>query len=175
MANSVHLRSVIRLDVVCARVSVSQQFSLLFLHNDQGDSERAETLSRFHAIVGYWNHSPAKSSALEVVGDGVEKVEPKKSGLLVTTDACLPSAALGEPSLGARVLIHFDLPTKKEAYLMRLAACLGSAPPVVGHTAIFGGIAGNGIVISVVVGGEVGLLRSIEEGYGVVIALVGIQ
>ncbi|KAG0581619.1 hypothetical protein KC19_4G266300 [Ceratodon purpureus] len=156
------------LDAVCARVSASQQFSLLFLHSDQGDSERAETLSRFHAIVGDWNHSPAKSSVLEVEGDGVEKVEPKKSGLLVTTDACLPSATLGEPSLGARVLIHFDLPTKKEAYLRRLAACLTSAPPVVGHTAIFGGIAG-GIVISVVVGGEVGLLRSIEEGCGVVI------
>ena len=82
-------------------------------HNDQGDLERAETLSRFHAIVGYWNHSPAKSSVLEVVGDGVEKVESKKSGLLVTADACLSSAALGEPSLGSRVLVHFDLRTKK--------------------------------------------------------------
>ena len=82
-------------------------------HSDQGDLERAETLSSFHAIVGDWNHSPSKTSALKLEGDGDEKVEPKKSGLLVTTDACLPSAALGEPSLGARVLIHYDLPTKK--------------------------------------------------------------
>jgi hypothetical protein len=34
----------------------------------------------------------------------------------MTTDACLPSAALGEAPLGARVLIHYDLPAKKVNY-----------------------------------------------------------
>lgn len=156
------------LDAVCARVSASQQFSLLFLHSDQGDAERAEALSKFHAIVVDWNHRVCETNVLKSeAGNGEEKAKPKKSGLLVTTDACLPAAALGEPSLGARVLIHYDLPTKKESYLRRMAACLASAPTVVGTTN-FGGIAG-GIVISVVVGGEVGLLRSIEEGCSVVI------
>lgn len=83
-------------------------------HSDQGDVERAEALSNFHAIVGDWNHSACKTSVPKAeAGNGDEKAEPKKSGLLVTTDACLPASALGEPSLGARVLIHYDLPTKK--------------------------------------------------------------
>lgn len=150
------------LDAVCARISAAQQFSLLFLHSDQGDSERAVVLSNFHAIVRDWNHGIVKSSVSKLEGDDDEKVEAKKPGILVTTDACLPSATLGEPSLGARVLIHYDLPAKKEAYVRRMSACLANAPIVVGAPNS-GGIAG-GIVISVVVGGEVGLLRSIEEG-----------
>uniref|UniRef100_A0A7I4AFA7 Helicase C-terminal domain-containing protein n=1 Tax=Physcomitrium patens TaxID=3218 RepID=A0A7I4AFA7_PHYPA len=101
------------LDAVCARISAAQQFSLLFLHSDQGDSERAVVLSNFHAIVRDWNHGIVKSSVSKLEGDDDEKVEAKKPGILVTTDACLPSATLGEPSLGARVLIHYDLPAKK--------------------------------------------------------------
>lgn len=92
---------------------VLTMYTLREQHSDQGDSERAENLSRFHTIVGDWNHSPSKNSVVKLEDVGDEKVKPKKSGLLVTTDACLPSAALGEPSLGARVLIQFDLPTKK--------------------------------------------------------------
>jgi hypothetical protein len=64
----------------------------------------------------------------------VDDRQQRQSGLLMTTDACLPSAALGEAPLGARVLIHYDLPAKKEAYMRRMAACLAAAP-VMGMTA----------------------------------------
>lgn len=36
-----------------------------------------------------------------------------KSHMVVVTDACLPFLASGESSISARVLINYELPTKK--------------------------------------------------------------
>jgi translation initiation factor 4A len=46
--------------------------------------------------------------------DGVELQHAnRKPCMVVATDACLPSSALGEASLTARLLINYELPTKK--------------------------------------------------------------
>ncbi|XP_052310330.1 uncharacterized protein LOC7462614 isoform X2 [Populus trichocarpa] len=76
-----------------------------------------------------------------------------KSHMIVVTDACLPLLALGEAPVSARVLINYELPSK-ETYLRRMATCL----------------AADGIVINVVVGGEVITLKNIEESSSLVIA-----
>lgn len=54
----------------------------------------------------------------------------------------------------ARVLINYELPTKKEAYFRRMSTCL----------------AADGIVINMVVGGEVATLKALEETSGLLIA-----
>nr|CAB3499777.1 unnamed protein product [Digitaria exilis] len=75
---------------------------------------------------------------------------------LVATDACLPQAAMAEAPLLARVLMNYQLPTKKEAYLRRMSTCL----------------AADEIVINMVVGGEVATLKALEENSGLLIAEV---
>ena len=82
-------------------------------HSDQGDTERAEALNNFHTVATAWSQRSSKSSAPKSETTVDENTPLKKSGLLVMTDACLPTTALGEASLGARVLIHYDLPAKK--------------------------------------------------------------
>jgi translation initiation factor 4A len=82
-------------------------------HSDQGDTERAEALNNFHTVATAWSQRSSKSSAPKSETTADENTPLKKSGLLVITDACLPTTALGEASLGARVLIHYDLPAKK--------------------------------------------------------------
>ena len=44
---------------------------------------------------------------------------------VVTTDACLPSAANGEASLGFPLLVNYDVPMTKEAYARRARVALG--------------------------------------------------
>ncbi|KFK30325.1 hypothetical protein AALP_AA7G247200 [Arabis alpina] len=74
--------------------------------------------------------------------------------MLYITDVCLPLISSGESSLSARVLINYELPTKKETYTRRITTCLAS----------------GGIVINMVVGGEVTTLKSLEESSGIIIA-----
>ncbi|KAH8931779.1 hypothetical protein BDL97_19G038900 [Sphagnum fallax] len=180
------------LDAVWSTVSASQEFSLSVLHSDQAQSERIAALDNFRQVVADWTHGSCEGNALPSGSNCVDDRQQQQSGLLMTTDACLPSAALGEAPLGARVLIHYDLPAKKEAYMRRMAACLAAAP-VMGTTAgratvgtstmsqpglssgsgtnggaHIGGVWG-GIVINVVVGAEVATLCKLEEGCGVVI------
>ncbi|MCO5586552.1 hypothetical protein L7F22_040493 [Adiantum nelumboides] len=145
------------LDAVCSQFSSSQHMSLSCLHSDLSEAERFSILERFQKAVAEWNRS------LEAENTDLETQEAH-SHLLVVTDACLPSQALAESPLSARLLINYDLPLKKEAYQRRLAACLGY--PTVGSL---------GIVISMLVGGEVALLRNIEEGCGIVIEEMPIQ
>ncbi|XP_057493951.1 uncharacterized protein LOC130779354 isoform X2 [Actinidia eriantha] len=75
-------------------------------------------------------------------GDNSEiEKEEQKSHLIVISDACLP-------------IINYELPAKKETYMRRMATCL----------------AADGIVINMVVGGEVVTLKSIEESSSLTIA-----
>nr|XP_028952729.1 ATP-dependent RNA helicase FAL1-like [Malus domestica] len=69
-------------------------------------------------------------------------------------NACLPLLPSGESPIAARVLINYELPTKKETYTSRMTTCL----------------AADGIVINMVVGGEVVTLKSLEESSNLVIA-----
>ncbi|KAJ7530192.1 hypothetical protein O6H91_15G084300 [Diphasiastrum complanatum] len=175
------------LDAVYATVSACQQFSLNFLHSDIGEKARATTCDEFRHAIAEWN---------EILEDGRmpahEGQSRKPSHLLVITDACLPSQAVGEQCLSARVLINYDLPSKKEVYLRRIAAILsspvtvGSSPQMLGRvsgagltghsspafstvTSGGGNHGSGGILINIIVGGEVGILKNIEEGCGIVI------
>ncbi|KAK1557330.1 hypothetical protein Q3G72_022641 [Acer saccharum] len=74
--------------------------------------------------------------------------------MIVVTDACLPVLASRESPISARVLINYVLPMKKETYMRRIATCL----------------AADGVVINMVIGGEVVTLKSIEESSNLVIA-----
>lgn len=143
------------LDMVCSHFSSSQRMSVSCLHSDLSEGERASILEQFQKDVAAWN------LLSEDVG---VKPEEAQSHLLVATDACLPSQALAEAPLFARLLINYDLPVKKETYQRRLGACFGHST------------AGSpGIVINMLVGGEVALLRSIEEGLGIIIEEMPIQ
>lgn len=149
------------LDAVCSHFSSSQHMSVSCLHSDLSEAERFSVLEQFQKAVADWNECLEEIVERNVNMDTQEA----HSHLLVVTDACLPSQALAEAPLFARILINYDLPTKKEAYQRRLAACLGH--PAVGWS--------GGIVISMLVGGEVALLRNIEEGCGIVIEEMPIQ
>lgn len=145
------------LDMVCSHFSSSQHMSVSCLHSDLSEGERSSILEQFQKAVSDWNGS--------LEDGGVDKeTQEAHSHLLVVTDACLPSQALAESPLFARLLINYDLPAKKEAYQRRVAACFGH--PTAGS---------QGIVISMLVGGEVSLLRNIEEGCGIIIEEMPIQ
>lgn len=139
------------LDAVCAAVANLPFVSLSPLYSDQAEAERASVLEKARRAA-------IQRIQIEDTADIAESPKPEtvvsKLSITVVTDACLPSAAMGEAPLMARVLINYELPTKKEAYLRRISACL----------------AADGIVINMVVGGEVALLKSLEETSGFVIA-----
>nr|XP_016501502.1 PREDICTED: eukaryotic initiation factor 4A-I-like isoform X2 [Nicotiana tabacum] len=117
---------------------------------DLAEVERARVLSRFRQATMRWN----KQATTEHGDAGETEKEEEKSNLIVVTDACLPLVNSGESPVNARVLINYELPTKKETYTRRMATCL----------------AADGIVINMVVGGEVVTLKSIEENSGLLIA-----
>ncbi|KAF2283712.1 hypothetical protein GH714_014398 [Hevea brasiliensis] len=96
-----------------------------------------------------WNQNVTVQS-----GDEEIEKDEDKSHMIVVTDACLPLLASGESPFSARILINYELPMKKETYARRIASCL----------------AADGIVINMVVGGEVVTLKSVEESSSLVIA-----
>jgi translation initiation factor 4A len=110
-------------------------------------------IEKFRQATINWNQQ-----LNSVVEEGLEESEngkeEKTSHLVVVTDVCLPLLSSGESSLSARVLINYELPTKKETYTRRITTCLAS----------------GGIVINMVVGGEVTTLKSLEESSGILIA-----
>ncbi|KAJ0233456.1 hypothetical protein HA466_0281070 [Hirschfeldia incana] len=142
------------LDAVCSSLSTLPYISFAALYSDLGERERTMVLEKFRQATVNWNHQ--LNSA--VVEEGLEESETgedeKKSNLVVVTDVCLPMLSSGESSLSSRVLINYELPTKKETYTRRLSSCLAS----------------GGIVINMVVGGEVTTLKSLEESSGIIIA-----
>ncbi|OAY66674.1 Eukaryotic initiation factor 4A [Ananas comosus] len=136
------------LDAVCSAVSNLSFISLSPLYSDQAEAERASILERFRQASTRWIQT--HNADPEVESGSVDS----KSCMIVVTDACLPLAASGESPLMARVLINYELPTKKETYFRRMSTCL----------------AADGIVINMVVGGEVVTLKGLEESSGLVIA-----
>ncbi|KAK6924064.1 hypothetical protein RJ641_010264, partial [Dillenia turbinata] len=143
------------LDALCSAVSSLSHISLSSVHSDLAEAQRAQILEKFRHATSRWNHQ----ATVESENDGDAGKEENKSHMIVVTDACLPLLASGESPISARVLINYELPTKKEVYLRRMATCL----------------AADGIVINMVVGGEVATLRSIEESISLVIAEMPIE
>lgn len=77
-------------------------------YSDLAEAERAQIFATFRQAVMRWNRQPM-SQPLDA-GNG-EKEE--KSHMIVVTDACLPLVNSGELPFNARVLINYELPTKK--------------------------------------------------------------
>uniref|UniRef100_A0A2N9H906 Helicase C-terminal domain-containing protein n=1 Tax=Fagus sylvatica TaxID=28930 RepID=A0A2N9H906_FAGSY len=119
-------------------------------YSDLAEAERALVLEKFRQATMNWNQN-----VITQPGDDSEiGKDEQKSHMVVVTDACLPFLASGESPIFARVLINYELPTKKETYMRRMATCL----------------AADGIIINMVVGGEVVTLKNIEESSSLVIA-----
>ncbi|KAF8723352.1 hypothetical protein HU200_021876 [Digitaria exilis] len=139
------------LDAVCAAIANLPFVSMSPLYSDQDEAERASILEKFRQETILWNQT-TKATAI------AESSKPESMGtkltIIVATDACLPLAAMAEAPLLARVLLNYELPAKKEAYLRRMSTCL----------------AADGIVINMVVGGEVATLKALEENSGLLIA-----
>ncbi|KAM2437160.1 hypothetical protein EV1_014232 [Malus domestica] len=119
-------------------------------YTDLAEADRSLILEHFRQATMRWNPEVSAQSAV----DNKSVKDEQKSHMLVATDACLPLLPSGEPPIAARVLINYELPTKKETYTSRMTTCL----------------AADGIVINMVVGGEVVTLKSLEESSNLVIA-----
>lgn len=138
------------LDAVCSAINNLPNIYLASLYSDLAENERALILEKFRQGTSDWNLSITAHP-----GDNSENGnQDLKSSMIVVTDACLPLVASGESPISARLLINYELPTKKETYLRRMSTCLAS----------------DGIVINMVVGGEVVTLKNLEESSGLVIA-----
>ncbi|WCJ31124.1 hypothetical protein M5689_012636 [Euphorbia peplus] len=138
------------LDAVCSALSNLPYISFHSLYSDLAEPERTLVLEKFRQATTRWNQNVNGQSG----DDGEIGKAEDKSHMIVVTDACLPLLASGESSVSARVLINYELPMKKEIYARRMASCL----------------AADGIVINMVVGGEVVTLKSVEESSSLVIA-----
>ncbi|XP_071724987.1 uncharacterized protein [Rutidosis leptorrhynchoides] len=137
------------LDSVCSAVSNLPNISLASLYSDLADAERSLVFDNFRQATMRWN----QKAPVHLGEDGEVVQEGQKAQMIVVTDTCLPVLSCGEPSISARILINYELPLKKETYMRRMATCL--AP--------------DGIVINMVVGGEVVTLKTVEESSGLVI------
>ncbi|KAB1214721.1 Eukaryotic initiation factor 4A [Morella rubra] len=138
------------LDAVCSTVSNLPYISFVPLYSDLAESERAIVLEKFRQATTNWSQNVSVQS-----GDDSESgKDEQKSHMVIVTDVCLPHLSSGESPISARVLINYELPTKKETYMRRTASCL----------------AADGIVINMVVGGEVVILKHIEDSSSLVIA-----
>ncbi|XP_027910966.1 ATP-dependent RNA helicase eIF4A [Vigna unguiculata] len=135
------------LDSLCSSLSTLPFVSSSALYSDLAEDERAFLLEKFQQVTARWNQSNQGGAPSE---DEIGKDE--KSHMIIVTDSCLPLLSSGELPLNAHLLINYELPAKKETYARRLAACLTS----------------DGIVINMVVGGEVVTLKSIEESSNIV-------
>ncbi|KAL6642992.1 hypothetical protein ACP70R_021173 [Stipagrostis hirtigluma subsp. patula] len=131
------------LDAVCAAVANLPFVSLSPLYSDQAEAERASVLDKFRQATAQWNHA---TKATNITESSKPESTCSKLSIIVATDACLPLSAMAEAPLMARVLMNYELPAKKEAYLR------------------------HGIVINMVVGGEVATLKALEESSGLLIA-----
>lgn len=100
------------LELMFPQISVISDIACMVVihiqYSDLAEAERALILESFRqATIRYQN----------VIAQSVEDTEIRKgedkSHMVVVTDTCLPFLASGESSISARVLINYELPTKK--------------------------------------------------------------
>ncbi|XP_027361037.1 ATP-dependent RNA helicase eIF4A [Abrus precatorius] len=137
------------LDSLCSSLSALPFISSNALYSDLAEDERAFILEKFRHVTARWNQ----------INHEDEARKDERSHMIIVTDACLPHLASGELPLNAHLLINYELPAKKETYGRRLATCLTP----------------DGIVINMVVGGEVVTLKSIEESSNIVMQEMPMQ
>ncbi|XP_057449514.1 ATP-dependent RNA helicase eIF4A [Lotus japonicus] len=145
------------LDSLFSSLSALPFISSSALYSDLAEGERASILDKFRQVTAKWNQINHAGAGNEDDDDEAGKVD--RSHMIIVTDACLPFLASGEPPLNGHLLINYELPAKKETYGRRLAACLTA----------------DGIVINMVVGGEVVTLKSIEESTGILMPEMPMQ
>lgn len=81
----------------------------IYQHSDLAETERTLILEEFRHTAMKWNQKVTEQS-----GDEIETGKDEhKSHMIVVTDACLPLLSSGESAISARVLINYELPTKK--------------------------------------------------------------
>ena len=77
-------------------------------YSDLAEVEHASILERFRQSTSEWSQNINLPEDCGEPGNA-----DHKSSMIVVTDACLPSIILGEGPISARVLINYELPTKK--------------------------------------------------------------
>jgi translation initiation factor 4A len=89
-------------NIACILFSICQ-------YSDLAEAERALVFEKFRQATMNWNQNVSAQS-----GDDSEiGKDEQKSHMIVVTDVCLPLVASGELPISARVLINYELPTKK--------------------------------------------------------------
>lgn len=78
-------------------------------YSDLTEAERALIFDKYRQATMKWNQYTTVQSR----DDAETGNEEQKSHLIIVTDACLPLLSSGETPIGARVLINYELPTKK--------------------------------------------------------------
>ena len=118
------------------------------LHADQDVDERKGVLVA--CARSTWRAGSDDDDA----GDGDEDIDGEREPsdavrcvCMVTTDACLPSAASGEASLGFPLLVNYDVPKTKEAYARRARVALGGGKGGAGRGGI---VRAPGVVVTLV-------------------------
>lgn len=134
------------LDAVYSALTSLSHISIFALYSDLGEAERMHIFAEFRQAMMRWNR--------QTVVDEGERKDEDKCHIIVVTDVCLPLVNSGELPFNARVLINYELPTKKETYMRRMAT----------------GLAADGIAINMVAGSEAVNIRNIEESSGCVIS-----
>lgn len=80
----------------------------MFQYSDLPEADRTRILDDFRQATVRWNRLGRERADSEA-----EKEDEHKSHLIVVTDACLPLVGSAESPVSARVLINYELPTKK--------------------------------------------------------------
>lgn len=78
-------------------------------YSDLAEADRAVVLDKFRQATIKWN----RNAVLQSEDKNDTENEEQKSRVVVATDACLPLISSGEAPVSARVLINYELPTKK--------------------------------------------------------------
>lgn len=82
---------------------------LICQYSDLAEAERTLVLEKFRQAAMSWNQKVKAQS-----GEDIEtETDEHKSHMIVVTDTCLPLLSSGESPISARVLINYELPTKK--------------------------------------------------------------
>ena len=129
------------------------------LHADQDGDERKGVLVACARSTWRAGSDDDDEEDGEEEFDTREPSDAVRCVCMVTTDACLPSAASGEASLGFPLLVNYDVPRTKEAYARRARVALGGGKGGAGRGGI---IRSPGVVVTLVVAyDETELLREV--------------